>query len=129
MHAAMICSALLGLLVFGLGLAVSARRGSSQMIIGHSPDPGDPLHKLIRAHGNAAEYAPMFAVLMLGIAARGCTRWMVWTFIAATACRYLHAAGMILYPRLDQANPLRFVGALGTYITGLMLVVAGLIVA
>jgi hypothetical protein len=128
MTAALVCTALLGLLVFGLGLGVSALRGSTSTNIGHQLDPGDPLHKMVRAHGNAAEYAPMLAILMLAIAARGCTRWMVWTFVAATLSRYLHAAGMLLSSSLDRPQPLRFVGALGTYVTGLLLVIALLLV-
>jgi hypothetical protein len=129
MNVALLCAALLGLLVFGLGLAVSLRRGSTQTIIGHATDPADPLHKLVRAHGNATEYAPMMAVLMLAAASRNPSSWMTWTFVAATAFRYLHAAGMIFYPRLDRPNPLRFVGALGTYVAGLALVLATLLVA
>ena len=129
MTVAMICTALLGLLVFGLGLGVSALRGARNTNIGHERDPADPLHKMVRAHGNAAEYAPRLSILMLAIATRGCTTWMVWTFVAATLFRYLHAAGMILSPTLDRPQPLRFVGALGTYLTGLALVVAAVIVA
>jgi hypothetical protein len=49
---------------------------------------------------------------------------MIWTAVAATACRYLHAAGMITCASLARPNPLRFVGALGSYVTGLALVVA-----
>ena len=129
MKVAMICTALLGLLVFGLGLGVSALRGSRNTNIGHERDPADPLHKMVRAHGNATEYAPMLSILMLAIATRGCTTWMVWTFVAATLFRYLHAAGMLLSPTLDRPQPLRFVGALGTYLAGLALVVAAVIVA
>jgi uncharacterized membrane protein YecN with MAPEG domain len=129
MKVAMICTALLGLLVFGLGLGVSALRGSRNTNIGHERDPADPLHKMVRAHGNATEYAPMLSILMLAVATRGCTTWMVWTFVAATLFRYLHAAGMLLSPTLDRPQPLRFVGALGTYLTGLALVVAAVIVA
>jgi uncharacterized protein len=129
MTVAMICTALLGLLVFGLGLGVSALRGARNTNIGHERDPADPLHKMVRAHGNATEYAPMLSILMLAVATRGCTTWMVWTFVAATLFRYLHAAGMLLSPTLDRPQPLRFVGALGTYLTGLALVVAAVIVA
>jgi uncharacterized protein len=83
---------------------------------------------MVRAHGNATEYAPMLAILMLAIAGRGATPWMVWTFVAATLSRYLHAAGMVLSSSLDRPQPLRFVGALGTYVAGLALVVALLLV-
>ena len=124
MNVAIVCTALLGLLVFGLGLGVSLTRGATRTNFGFTPDPTDRLYKRIRAHGNAAEYAPMLAILMLLIGARQPAAWMVWTFIAATAFRYLHAAGMLVCPSLDQPHPLRFVGALGTYVAGLVLVVA-----
>ena len=123
MTVALVCTAFLGLLVFGLGLGVSTLRGSTSTNIGHQLDPSDRLHKMVRAHGNATEYAPMLAILMLGIATRGATPWMVWTFVAATVFRYLHAAGMIFSPTLARPHPLRFVGALGTYLGGLVLCV------
>ena len=129
MNAALICTALLGLLVFGLGLAVSLTRGSTNTIHGYTPDPTDRLYKLVRAHCNAAEYAPMLAVLMLFLAIRGPSPWMIWTFAIGTLSRYLHAAGMIFFPSLAKPNPLRFVGALGTYAAGLALVVAALMVS
>ena len=128
MDVAIICTALLALLIFGLGLAVSLTRGSSGTNIGHSPAPTDRLHKLVRAHANACEYIPMLAILILLVGARQPSTWMVATFVIATGCRYLHAAGMALFPTLDQPNPLRFVGALGTYLSGLALVVAALFV-
>ena len=127
MTAATICIGLLGLLLFGLGIAVSLTRGSAQRVIGHSDDPTDRLHKLCRAHGNAAEYVPMLALLIYVLGARGPAPWMVWTFVAATAFRYLHAAGMIVPATLAAPNPMRFVGALGTYVAGFALVIALLV--
>ncbi|TMA50223.1 MAG: MAPEG family protein [Deltaproteobacteria bacterium] len=127
MNVAIVCTALLGLLVFGLGLAVSLTRGATRTNFGFTPDPTDRLYKRVRAHGNAAEYAPMLAILILLIGARNPAPWMVWTFVAATLFRYLHAAGMLVCPSLDQPHPLRFVGALGTYVTGLVLAVAAFI--
>ncbi len=124
MTVAITCCALLGLLLFGLGMAVSGTRGSTNVIVGHSPDPGDRLHKLVRAHANTAEFAPMLAVLMLIAGMRAPATWVEWTMIAATACRYLIVAGLLLSPSLAQPHPLRFAGALGTYVTGLALVVA-----
>jgi hypothetical protein len=129
MNVAIPCIALLGLLVFGLGLRVSMLRGASKTNFGYVADPTDPLYKTIRAHGNAAEFAPMMAIMILLVAWRGATPWMLWTFVAATIVRYLHAAGMILCPTLDRPHPLRFVGAVGTYVTGLALVVATFMVA
>jgi uncharacterized membrane protein YecN with MAPEG domain len=123
-HVAFVCIALLGLLLFGLGLAVSMRRGSTNTIIGHASDPADPLHKLVRAHGNTAEYAPMLAALMLALAFRTPPAWTLWCMVAATACRFLLAIGMVASPSLAKPHPLRFVGAAGTYLTGIALAVA-----
>jgi hypothetical protein len=127
MEVALLCAALLGLLVFGLGLAVSLTRGSTRTVIGHATDPDDRLHKLVRAHANAAEYAPMLAILILILGSREPGVGLLGTFVAATVCRYLHAAGMVLLGRLDRPNPLRFLGALGTYVTGFVLVGALLV--
>ena len=44
--------------------------------------------------------------------------------ILVTACRYLHALGMIMSTSLDKAHPLRAVGALGTYLGGVILCIA-----
>jgi hypothetical protein len=128
MHVAVICTALLALLVFGLGFAVSMARAATKTNYGFTPDPTDALYKRVRAHGNATEYAPTLAILILLSGARDPAPWMVWTFVAATAFRYLHAAGMLLSPSLAQPYPLRFIGSLGTYLSGFALVVAALLV-
>jgi uncharacterized membrane protein YecN with MAPEG domain len=128
MRVALVCTALLGLLVFGLGLGVSLVRGSSQTSFGYTIDPRDRLYKMVRAHANA-EFAPMMAILFLVIVWRrpDPPTWMIATIVAATAARYLHAAGMVTCQTLAAPHPLRFVGALGTYVTGLALVVAALL--
>ncbi|MFI5321276.1 MAG: MAPEG family protein, partial [Myxococcota bacterium] len=100
MSVALTCIALLGLLLFGLGNAVSFMRGNTNTIIGHSPDPTDRLHKLVRAHGNTAEYAPLLGVLMLALAIGEPARWMLWVMGIATASRYLIVIGMIASPTL-----------------------------
>ena len=124
MTTALVCIALLGLLLFGLGLAVSMTRGQTNTAIGSSADPTDPLHKLVRAHGNTAEYAPMLAVLLFLVGSRSPATWALWTMGIATACRFAIAAGLILSPTLARPHPLRFVGALGTYLTGFALCAA-----
>ena len=129
MTTAVVCTALLGLLVFGLGFAVSATRGATGVNIGYTSDPTDRLYKLVRAHGNATEYVPMMAVLIVLVGMHQPSAWMRWTFIAATVVRYCHAAGMILSPTLDKPYPLRFIGAVGTYIVGFALVIATLSIA
>jgi len=119
MTTAIFCTGLLGLLVFGLGFAVSGTRGTTGLNFGFTPDPTNRAYRLIRAHGNATEYAPMLAVLMLFIGAHEPGSWMVWTMGLTTAARYVHAVGMLTGPGLDRVNPLRFAGALVTYLGGL----------
>ncbi len=120
MTVAIICTGLLGLLLFGLGFAVSLQRGKSEATIGHSSDPIDPLHKLVRAHGNTAEYAPMLAVLILVAAQLEPATWVLWVMGIATLGRYLIAVGLMM-GSLEKANPLRFGGAVLTYLSGLVL--------
>src|SRR5437773_12448634 len=123
-HAAVLCMGLLGLLVFGLGLAVSLVRGSTGANFAYTVDPTDRLYKLVRAHGNAAEYAPMLALLTWYLGSHQPGRFVVWTFGAATAFRRLRALGRIVGMSLGQVEPLRVAGALGTYVSGLVLVIA-----
>jgi uncharacterized membrane protein YecN with MAPEG domain len=118
MTTALVCIALLGLLLFGLGFSVSLARGRTDTLVGSSDDPVDPLHKLVRAHGNTAEYAAMLAILIFLVGTRSPATWALWCMGIATACRYSLALGLILSPSLDGPHPLRFVGALGTYLAG-----------
>ena len=127
MATAIICSALLGLLVFGLGMAVSSTRGATDQTIGFDPDPRDRLHKIVRAHANTTEYAPMLAVLMLLVGTREPATWVLGTMWVAVASRYSLALGLILSPTLEKPHPLRFVGALGTYLAGIALCVAAVL--
>lgn len=121
MNVALTCIGLLGLLVFALGLRISLLRGSTNTVIGFKDDPTDTLHKWVRAHGNACEHAPILALLIYAVGMRGASGWMEFVAMLAVLSRYLHAAGMIMSASLDKPQPLRFAGALGTYLTGLAL--------
>lgn len=120
---ALICTAVLGVLVFGLGLAISGLRFSEKRLVAHSDDPHNLLHKVVRAHGNATEYAPFLAVLFLYLGAHDPSDLTIWLMVAATSARVAHATGLIAWPSIAQPNPLRFVGALATYVCGLALCV------
>ncbi len=126
-----ICSALLALLVFGLGFNVSLTR--NRLKDGHSggTDPTSPLMKAVRAHANATEYVSiiiaLFVVTALVYQNRDLGLTMTILAIAITVCRFLHAIGMLTCETLAKANPFRFIGALGTYILGF--VIAGLLLA
>ena len=124
MSVALVCIALLGLLVFGLGFAVSLTRGRTKTVIGSSEDPTDFLHKMVRSHGNTAEYAAMLAILIFLVGSRSPATWALWCMGIATAGRYLIAAGIILSPSLARPHPLRFIGAVATYLAGFALCAA-----
>ena len=125
MTTAIICTVLLGLLLFAMGLAVSLTRGSTKINYGYPDDPAHILHRLCRAHGNAAEYGAMFAVLMLFVGLRDPAAWMLWVMWICVAARYVHALGMLM-GTLDKLQPVRFAGALFTYLGGFALCIAAL---
>ena len=121
MNTAAVCVGVLGLLVFGLGIGVSLTRGATSTAIGYNPDPTDRLYKMVRAHGNATEFNPMLAILILYLAAHQPSTWVEWMFVVAVLSRVLHAAGMIMSSTLAKGHPLRAVGAVGTFVSGLVL--------
>ena len=128
MTVAIVCTALLGLLVFALGMNVSMARGAGKA--GDYPtNPADSFFKRMRAHGNTAEYAPMLAILILIAGERNPSMWVLWVMGIAVACRYLIAAGILMSSSLDKPHPLRFIGALGTYLSGFALCIAVLLTA
>ena len=120
MTIAVICSALLGLLLMSLGFGVSMVRGRTEKLIGHSTDPEDPVHKIVRAHGNTAEYAPMLAVLMLLAARFDPGTWVLWVMAIGTAARFVIVLGLMI-GSLEKPNAFRFAGAALTYVAGIVL--------
>ncbi len=119
----LICAAVLGLLLFGLGLAVSAIRFREGTVSGCEPDPANVLHKFVRAHANTAEYVPFLALLFFYFGAQSPSAVTVSLIIIATLCRCLLVVGLIAWPTMAKPNAARFIGALGTYVTGLALCV------
>ncbi len=127
MATAVVCTGLLGVLLFALGFHVSATRGRTNKAGSIPDDPSDPLFKAIRAHGNTAEYAPTLGVLMLYLGVHSPAQWIQWTMIAVTACRYLIVIGILSSATLDRPHPIRFIGALGTYVGGMILAITMLL--
>ncbi len=121
MHVAIICSGVLALLLFLLSANVSRMRARGQRGVGIDDDPRSTLTKAVRAQGNAAEYVPMFVILFLFLGAREPAVWIIGAMILVTACRIAHALGMLLSADLNVPHPLRYVGAAGTYIGGIVL--------
>ena len=115
------CTALLGLLLFGLGFAVSMCRAKTSILCGFPDDPASRLTKMVRAHGNTAEFVPYFSLLFLYLGAHNPAGAVVWLIVAATVCRFLIVFGILSCATLAKPNPFRFVGALGTYVCGVAL--------
>ncbi|PKO88551.1 MAG: hypothetical protein CVU18_06995 [Betaproteobacteria bacterium HGW-Betaproteobacteria-12] len=126
---ALYCTAILGGLLFLLGLAVSIQRFRSKVGSGPAPEKHALLNRLIRAHANTAEFAPFLAVLFLFFGWQGPSALALGLIVGATVCRCLLVIGLLAWPSLSRPNPARFVGALGTYLSGAALclvMVAGL---
>ena len=85
----LICIALLGFLIFGLGFYVSLARNKSGSLYGGETDPESTLYRSQRAHGNTIEYAPILAILMFALGQAEQPVWVVWSMILATFFRYL----------------------------------------
>ncbi|MEO1150219.1 MAG: MAPEG family protein [Pseudomonadota bacterium] len=124
MAISLLCVGLLGVLIFLLGFNVSRERGAViQTQHEAEADPASGLRKAMRAHGNSTEYVPMLALMILALGLRLPIMpfWIGAIMVAAVVCRYLHAAGVLLGGSVYEGTPLKFVGALGTYVTGLAL--------
>jgi uncharacterized membrane protein YecN with MAPEG domain len=100
-----------------LGLNVSLARRSTKTSIGHGED--EKVLRAVRAHGNHAEWAPLFLVGLVGAALMGIPAYAIHAVGGTfTIARLLHAWGM-----LSSTGPSfgRFIGSLLTLITGLLL--------
>lgn len=120
--------ALMGLLVFVLGANVTRHRATRGDTGNQAPtDPSDRMLIAIRAHGNAAEYVPTLMVLVVLCATLTDGWWVTTLAVAALASRLLHALGMLTAHTLAAHGPLRDIGALGTYLTGIALAVTAVV--
>lgn len=115
----LICTGILVILYFALALNVSRMRGKTKTGIGTGEDPSGPLNKAVRAHGNAAEYIPIFVALFLYALMSGMGGWIEWVAVIVTVCRVLQAMGMLMTKTFNAPpHPLRGIGMLGTYAGG-----------
>ena len=121
---ALACTAVLGLVLFALGLAVSILRSRVGVLSGYASEPDQLLTKLGRAHGNTAEYAPFMAVLFLYLGSQHPPHWQLWCMVGATVCRLLLVVALVAWPSMQKPNPARAIGALGTYAFGAALCIA-----
>ena len=120
----LVCSGILVILYFLLAANVSRLRAATKTGIGGG-EPAGALNKAVRAHGNAAEFIPLFIALFLYFSLSGTGGWIGWVAVIVTVSRVLHAAGMLMTVTFEAPpHPLRGIGALGTYLGGLALGIA-----
>jgi uncharacterized membrane protein YecN with MAPEG domain len=123
-----VCIALMGVLLFVLGANVTRHRVIRGATGNQMPsDPADRMFIAQRAHGNASEYIPTLAVLIVVCATLTDSWWLDVLAIAALVARVLHAVGMLTSRTMASHGPVRDVGALGTYVTGVALGVTALL--
>lgn len=117
-----ICVALLGVLLFLLGANVTRHRAVRGATGNQMPtDPADRMFIAQRAHGNASEYVPTLAVLIVVCSTLTSGWWLNALALTALGARSLHALGMLTSATLAAHGPLRDLGAMGTYVTGIAL--------
>ena len=120
--------ALMGILLFLLGANVTRHRAMRGDTGNQAPtDPADVMFVAIRAHGNAAEYVPTLAVLILVCSTLTDGWWLNTLAVAALVARLLHAVGLILSGSLAKRSPVKESGAMLTYVTGIALGVTALV--
>lgn len=116
---------LLGLLYLALcGLVVSHRRRAR---VGLGTGGDTALERAIRVHGNFAEYAPLFLVLLLVAEMNGGVPMLLHvTGAAFFLARIVHAAGLSRSSGISRG---RFLGTLVTWAAILVLAVANILLA
>jgi uncharacterized membrane protein YecN with MAPEG domain len=123
-----VCIALLGILLFLLGANVTRHRTIRGNTGNQMPtDPADRMFIAQRAHGNAAEYVPTLIVLILVCARLSDGWWVQALAIAAVVSRSLHAVGLLTSRTMATHGPVRDIGAMGTYLTGIALGVTAIV--
>jgi len=124
MNTELLCAGVLAFLLFGLGLAVSVERGKAGKLGGVPADEATRLFRVIRAPGNAAEYIPVGVAFALFFAIAGSSVIVTAILVAFTASRIIHAVALIVGASMDRFDVARFLGGMGTYLTGFALSIA-----
>ena len=126
MQIPVICVSILAMMIFLLGFLISLLRSRTGIIYyGDSmDDPTSLPTKAVRGIANTAEFAPILSVMFLYLGTTHPDGWVYWTMIAATASRVLMVIGFLTAGTLRKIHPLKAVGAIGTYFSGLALCAA-----
>ena len=126
MQVPVICVSILALLIFLLGCLISMVRGKTGIIYyaDSLDDPTSFLTKAVRALGNTVEFAPILALMFLYLGTTNPDNWVYWAIVIATISRVLMVVGFLTAGTLSKIHPLKAVGAMGTYLSGIALCIA-----
>ena len=105
MNTLLLCSGVLVVLYAGLSINVSRMRLRKRKF---SEVTEAEVTKAIRAHGNAAEYIPLFVALFLYLNSASSSTYIAVVAAVATFSRILHAAGMFRIASVTERHPLRY---------------------
>jgi uncharacterized membrane protein YecN with MAPEG domain len=120
--------AVMGILLFALGANVTRHRALRGPTGNQMPtDPADRMFIAQRAHGNAAEYIPTLIVLLVVCSTLTDGWWLDALAVAAATARLVHAAGLLTSKTMTEHGPVRDVGAVITYLSGLALGVTAIL--
>lgn len=127
MNLVLFCAAFLVFLYALLSVNVSRIRLRGE---GPSRVKESQLTQAARAHGNASEYIPLIVALLLYLDYAAPSPLVSVIAVVAVLSRVLHAVAMLFIARIQLRERLRFIGALGTYVSlfglGCVLVVRAL---
>jgi len=126
MQIPVICVSILALLTFLVGFLISMVRGKTGISYysGSLDDPTSFLTKAVRALGNTVEFSPILAIMFLYLGTTNPDNWVYWAIVIATTSRVLMVVGFLTAETLSKIHPLKALGAMGTYLSGITLCVA-----
>ncbi len=99
--------------VFQMILVLYVARGRGRYKVGLGDGGSAPMLKRVRIHGNFAENAPLFLILLGLVEVSGQWAALVpWFAIAFVVLRLSHAIGLMIS---SGPTPFRFLGGIGTF--------------
>ncbi|MFL6060218.1 MAG: MAPEG family protein [Marmoricola sp.] len=118
----LISIAVLGIMLFLLGANVTRHRAQRGATGNQMPtDPADAMFIAQRAHGNASEYVPTLIGLLIVASTLTDGWWLNTLALVALGARLLHAVGVLTSKTMAEHGPVRDLGAVGTYLSGVAL--------
>lgn len=122
------CSAFLLTMTLILGVMVSIVRTKLKVLYAFPNEPDQILYKLVRAHGNSAEYVPVVCLVFYLVNLVGITSVDELMILMLTASRFLIIMGICIPKTMAKPNWARTLGSFGTNFCALYLIVKVVVV-